>query len=219
MLEHAKSAIYIYNKKQLHIYIKYNSTNRKLVLERKHIMKIMKPDSASIRDKDRILRVVDRISKQRKEIAEQSENIRDRIRVLAEGSKSILSFSTKELLSESDSVANLSRQYHNLERAKKLPNYADKEFRELSLPYVFAIAEQITEESSQCSERIKQAQDEIKLLNAQIDSDRDLMRSISGKWSKALMEIGINEKSLFNPRIHNYTLLAGIYSELCKKYE
>ena len=183
-----------------------------------NIRKTAKTNTRS--EREEILRVADRIQQQRKELDERSNALKERIeRLRADNNNGINSFNAADLLREDQTLSSLARQKERLDNAKKLPNYADAEFRELSIPFVNALAEEKTARAKELAKQIEKAQAGIKELEEEIDSCRFGLRSLSGEWMASLREIGIYDRELFCLDVCDFTLFVRDYKELCAKFE
>lgn len=170
--------------------------------------------------KDELLRVANRIQQQRRELDERSNALKERIeRLRADNNNGINSFNAADLLRDDQTLSSLARQKERLDNAKNLPNYADAEFRKLSLPFVNALAEEKTAKAKELANQIEKAQAEIKELEEEIDNCRFGLRSLSGEWMASLREIGIYDRQLFCPDVCDFTLFVRDYKELCAKFE
>ncbi len=170
--------------------------------------------------KDELLRVANRIQQQRRELDERSNALKERIeRIRADNNNGINSFNAADLLRDDQTLSSLARQKERLDNAKKLPNYADAEFRELSIPFVNALAEEKTARAEELAKQIEKAQAGIKELEEEIDNCRFGLRSLSGEWMASLREIGIYDRELFCPDVCDFTSFVRDYKELCAKFE
>ena len=171
--------------------------------------------------REELLCVRDRIRNQQKELDEKCREIERQIIRISIGTDDVSSFDVKKLLSwkKESNLSALQEQLSTLKKAKKLPLYADEEYRQLSIPYLMELAEKKTEESEKICLKIKDALDEIKALNDSIEKYNEERLDVADEWSKALLEIGITDPRYHNRKITDYTGLAKIYKEACKKYQ
>ena len=165
--------------------------------------------------------IIERINAQRKDIKDKLNSVEKDIEAIIEGryDNSGYTFNTDSILSDSETLAKLIQQRTKLDIAKDLPNYADPEFREKSIQYIMALAEEVTEEMKAASKRMHETRDSITALQNSLDEQEQSARDIWGKWMSGLMDIGIHEASLYgNETITNYTLYAADYMKICEKY-
>ena len=167
-----------------------------------------------------MLKVAARIQAQRVELKAQSAAIREQIEWMdAHDRQGISSFDVGEVLNDSDSLAALVKQKERLDAALLLPNYADAEFRKLSIPYLQAVAKEKTEKAEKTTKRIEEIHSEIKALESEAEKCSDELNTIKCEWFNCLSEIGITDGKLLTFGVNNYEIFAREYMELCAKYE
>ena len=185
-------------------------------IRKTNIVPVANAESESQRDA--ILEVFENIRGKRDEIKVQIHHLETMIEQAIKNSNSISTFDAVKLMNEDDDVTTLVKSKARLEAALKLPNYADPEFRRLTVPYINAIAAEQTREAKAVKDRIEDARAKIKALEAEIDGYIDELHNIAGEWARCLMGIGIYDSTLFTPEVYDFNLFAREYSELCAKF-
>ena len=181
----------------------------------------MKSKIRTMSKREELLCVRDRIRNQQRSIDKKCREIETQIINRTTGKNNVSSFDVENLLSRNNdrTLSSLQEQLATLKKAKKLPLYADAEYRQLSIQYLTEIAEEKTEEAEKICAKIREALDEIKALNDSIEKYNEERLAIAGEWSKALLEIGITDPRYHNHKITDYTVLIRAYKEACKKYQ
>lgn len=172
-------------------------------------------------DNSQLLRVMKRINSQRKDLEERISELDEKIIKISTGKQAVSNtFNAEDLLKEAPILSTLVQQRQVLSEATALPNYADAEFRKLSIPYIEALAEEMTEKAISIGEQIEDDQVEISTLEERITKNRDELRIMSGEWAQALVSIGISDRNLYSDfAVGSYTRFADEYKKLCAKYE
>ena len=123
----------------------------------------------------------------------------------------------------------LIKKRQKIEAILKLPNYADKDFRKLSIPYIKALADDYTESAKKIKSELSETLDQRKLLDAKKDRLINEMRDLFLKWGKELFSIGVTDDSItggssyireaYRVYPEDYDDFFKVYLDLCDKYE